>query len=877
MIESNHLADMIKNLLEQNLIDHRDRDAIMEMFFWQAKANKNISTIYFGDAAGGFVSAGREAHNDSLFIVKTDIAGPGTVTKYRVGFNNEVLYKMAEAHDFDSRTRNWYINAHVGGGGKVWTDPFIGLINNDLTISLSQAIYSRDGYFLGVVAVCLYSSHLNQYLRDMREGDAGRIMIFDSDMNLIATTEDIDLFEQFHEEKDGTRASLNYSADETLTTLRNLLHTNHLSDFHSLPNATMIPHKHDRVKHFLFTSYFSIHENEIWAIFHCMPEKDFLHARRGDFVLILISIGFMLISSLIIAMYFSVRVTKPITDLHYSVSLLSEGDYQTEVKLDSSILEIESLGQKFNEMIVSIAATIKALNFEITKRYQAESEMEREKELLEVTLKSISDGVIITNEQGKIMFMNGVAEKLTEFTEEEASNLYYDFVFKIVNPTTNQFYKDIIPYVVHTGEALSMSENVVLISKSWKKYHINLCFTPLKYYSENIKGMVLVFKDTTEKEKLMETVINTQKLESFGHLAGGIAMEFNNLLTGISNYIDFASSGASEKSIFYLAQATGYINKARSLTQHLLLFSTDGSSVPELNKIETFIKEIVNIDLNIHKIYSELHIAPDLYDCKFNRDQIRQALDIIITNAIEAMPNGGIIEVDAENTTIEQHLLQPGVSNKFVKITITDYGVGISADDLKQIFDPFFTTKGSTHHGLGLTLAQSIVSKHRGYLIVESTPSLFTKFSIILPASDEVVSEADGKDLLLNYGKGTILVLENDVLLQLMFKNMLYSLGYNPIIVTTEALALEKFIKATEDKTNILAIILDINVRAGIAGTDILAEIKKQERDIPVLITSTNPDDPAMVSPERYGYTAGFKKPFSLNELNDMLYNNIET
>jgi hypothetical protein len=260
------------------------------------------------------------------------------------------------------------------------------------------------------------------------------------------------------------------------------------------------------------------------------------------------------------------------------------------------------------------------------------------------------------------------------------------------------------------------------------------------------EALCLVFvKDISDIKKRAEDQLIAKKLEATGILAGGIAHDFNNLLSVILGYVSLAQMDMEpENPVFRLLyQVEKATFRAQELTQKYLTFSTGGSPIKEPTLIKPLLLESIRTLGQDHRIQYNFALAEDLWGVAVDPGQIKQALINIIENAREAMPAGGSIDFAAENLPVNEQTpeLSPiAVAGRYVRIKITDHGVGIPKEHLDRIFDPYFSTKDRGIHkgmGLGLSIAHAIIQKHGGYMQVEAEPGLGTTVAIALPASDE--------------------------------------------------------------------------------------------------------------------------------------------
>ena len=251
------------------------------------------------------------------------------------------------------------------------------------------------------------------------------------------------------------------------------------------------------------------------------------------------------------------------------------------------------------------------------------------------------------------------------------------------------------------------------------------------------------FEKSIQIEKEIEKL---QRLESIGVLAGGIAHDFNNLLTAILGNIFLSKLYLSKKNLSpdddvfkRLADSEDSCMHAKDLTGMLITFAKGGGPIKEPIEISKFLKETATllIPSDLH-ITCEFDIPDNLYPVKADKLQVKQVVRSIVANSVEAMPNGGVIKVRAENLTVSKNDNLPLKGGKYLKVSIEDSGVGIPEDVLKKIFDPYFSTKerGSQKGmGLGLSICYSIINKHEGLITVDSKAGVGTTFHFYLPAN----------------------------------------------------------------------------------------------------------------------------------------------
>jgi PAS domain S-box/PAS domain S-box len=386
---------------------------------------------------------------------------------------------------------------------------------------------------------------------------------------------------------------------------------------------------------------------------------------------------------------------------------------------------------------------------------------------------------------------------------------------------------------------------------------------------------VTAIRDITEHKRAEEELQKAQKLDSLGVLAGGIAHDFNNLLTGIFGYVDLARTVSKDARVRdYLELTIASINRARALSMQLLTFAKGGSPLQKITPLIPFIQETVQFALSGSNISCKFLLAENLWQCNIDKDQIGQVIDNIVINAQQAMPNGGAIELMAENITLGEKGYSPLVKGNYVKISIKDYGIGIPKDIIPRIFDPFYTTK-LKGHGLGLATCYSIINRHGGCIDVESEPGKGSTFHFFLPASTEAVVANEamvGK----HKGSGTIIVMDDEEAVRETVRLMLESLGYTVVCKNNGREAIDFYINETRSNRHIAAMIFDLTVPGGMGGLEAIKEIRELNKEVPVFVVSGYAENSVMKNPGEYGFTASISKPFTIAEFSEMLNKNLK-
>jgi CheY-like chemotaxis protein len=288
-----------------------------------------------------------------------------------------------------------------------------------------------------------------------------------------------------------------------------------------------------------------------------------------------------------------------------------------------------------------------------------------------------------------------------------------------------------------------------------------------------------------------------------------------------------------------------------------------------------FLQETAQFALSGSSVSCRFSLPEKLWSCNIDRNQIAQVIDNIVINAQQAMPNGGAMEIAAENAAIEEGALHSLVKGNYVKLSFKDRGIGIPREILPRIFDPFYTTK-TKGHGLGLATCYSIVSRHGGCIDVESELGKGSTFHVYLPAASEVGVVTEDERVR-HQGSGTIIVVDDEEVIRTTVRRMVESLGYDVVCRRDGAEAVDLYVKQTGAGREFAAMILDLTIRGGMGGKEAVAEIRKFDKKVPVFVASGYADDPVMRDPMKFGFTASICKPFTMAELARMLGQNLKS
>lgn len=375
-----------------------------------------------------------------------------------------------------------------------------------------------------------------------------------------------------------------------------------------------------------------------------------------------------------------------------------------------------------------------------------------------------------------------------------------------------------------------------------------------------------------------------QKLESIGELAKGISNEFNNILTSILGTIAVTKLRFDKEDRLYklLDKAEVSSAKAKDLIIRFLSFTKGKLSVKKRISLKNIVIDAANLSTSGSSVGCSFLIADGLWDVVVDKEQIGLVIQNIVLNSVNAMPNGGELEISLENRQIEKSELLPLVSGKYLLITIKDSGVGIMKDDLPRIFESYFSgseKEKSGHSGLGLSISDMIIRNHSGFIRILSEQEEGTTALIYLPASEIPSDDEKGeesKQLEDQNQKIRILVMDDQEILCEVMKSYLEHLGYEVFLALNGSEALKQYNRALSQEMPIDVVILDLTIPGGMGGKETISRLLKINPEIKAMIMSGYLDHTTLEEYKKLGFKESVTKPFNFQELHEKLQKMLE-
>ncbi len=517
---------------------------------------------------------------------------------------------------------------------------------------------------------------------------------------------------------------------------------------------------------------------------------------------------------------------------------------------------------------------LKKLSLELEKQVSLRTQLLKDREEnLKITLNSIADAVVSTNIHGEIEEMNPVAENLMAVKLEEVKGTPIQSIFNIYNHLTRLPIKCPVETVLETGKITGIMKGAILVGQNGSEYQIADSCAPIVNANKVMTGVILVFRDISEEEKLEKQLQHSQKMDAVGQLAGGVAHDFNNMLSGIlgaAELIKVSTELESSENQELLNLIITTSERSAELTSKLLAFSRQGeiaASTVDIHKIlgNSIAILIRSIDkrINIHS-----NLFAEILSVVGDNSALQNLFMNLGINASHAMPEGGSIEISTRNVYLDDFYCSKTQfdiqSGNFIEIEVKDTGSGISPENLVKIFDPFFTTKEKGKGtGLGLAAAYGTINKHHGEIIVESEIGEGTSFRILLPTTSKSVTTTEKKDVSTE-GIGTILLVDDEEIIRITGKHLLEKIGYTVILAEHGLDALHIF---KSKQSEISLIISDMNMPK-MNGSTLFKAIQKIDPELPFIISSGFTKDQSMKEHEKLGY---INKPFRISELSNVV------
>jgi two-component system, cell cycle sensor histidine kinase and response regulator CckA len=526
-------------------------------------------------------------------------------------------------------------------------------------------------------------------------------------------------------------------------------------------------------------------------------------------------------------------------------------------------IELDLLKQLSTQLAIAIQQSElhQKIQTELAERQRSEEKIREQAALLDIT----TDAIWVLNLENQILFWNQGAEHLYGWLKTEASTIRASHLL-----CQNHFprLEEIQQIVLETGQ---WQGELHQLTKDGKEILVESRWTAM-FEEDQLKSILVVNTDITQKKQLEKQFLHAQRLESLGTLAGGIAHDLNNILTpilAIAQLLQLKLTDADESTQRFLKMQEMNTKRGAELINQILSFARGSEGKRRALQVRHLISEVKQIiDGTFPKsIAVTTNINSNLRLVSADTTQLHQVLMNLCVNARDAMPTGGALKISAENLFIDQSYAHMHLNAKvgdYVVISIADTGIGIPPDVLDKIFDPFFTTKDlGKGTGLGLSTVISIIRSHEGFINVYSEVGQGTEFRIYLPAIQGIETRSI-KDLEQPLGNGElILLVDDEAPICEITKTSLEASGYR---VLTASDGVDAVALYAEHKDKIDVVLMDM-MMPNMAGSAAIQIIRKMNPLVKIVAVSGLPSSDKVREAINIGASTLLAKPYTAQEL----------
>ena len=507
-------------------------------------------------------------------------------------------------------------------------------------------------------------------------------------------------------------------------------------------------------------------------------------------------------------------------------------------------------------------------------RHQLERRLKESEKRYAATLASIGDGVVATDADGCITFMNPVAESLTQWRQDDAHGLSVEEVLPVAEEAGGCERENPCRQALRCKEIVKLIRPVLMATRQGDSIPIDDSAAPILGDGGQLLGAVMAFRDIREQRlaeealrKAEDQLRQAQKIEAIGRLAGGIAHDFNNFLTLISACTArlLAGDRLDERSRKLVEDVEKAGDRAAGLTSQLLAFSRKQILQPTHLDLGQLIAELSRMlgRLLDEDVVLTTRAAPGLWPTRADRCQIEQVVMNLAVNARDAMPQGGRLTIETSNVELEEELVSDRpeiVPGRYVLLAVSDTGVGMDRATQERLFEPFFTTKAEEGTGLGLATVYGIVKQSGGFIYVYSEVGKGTVFRLYFPAlpGEARFTSRDESGSVTRPGHETILLVEDDESLRPLLTFVLHDQGYTVI----EADGGVEALRLLDEHVGVELVVTDI-VMPGTSGREVARKARAVNPQVRVLFVSGYTEDAVVRHGISQGEAAFLQKPFT--------------
>jgi len=820
-----------------------------------------IST-YIGTASGNFTMISRE-ENDSLVIRLSNPSTNGHLNLYTPDSHGNHKELISSAPKYDPRKRPWYKSA-VKKGKPGWTDVYRDFETKEAGVTAMYPAYDEEKNVIAVLGSAFKLGRIDFFLRSLKIGKTGQVFIMERNGLLMNMSTPESIFEMRNGKLERLNA-LESSNKRIRLTAGHLLQLE--KDFRNIKTAKHYDFEIDNANYFIQVTPFKDDFGLDLLIVLILPEADFMQQiHKNNRTTILLSLLTLLIA-ILVGIATSNWIIKPIQNLNAAARAVSEGkwDHHIEITAERSD-ELAALAETFTNMANKIKESFNQLH--------------QVKNYLNNIVDSMPSMLIGVDTREKITQWNSEAEKITGIAAKDANNKRLSDVFP------------------ELSQKIKLSRGSILDDKPYQVTNFSLDYKGRKNFyditvfpliANGLEGAAIRVDDVTEQLKLEEQLRQTQKMESIGLLAGGLAHDFNNILGGIIgplSYIKHKKDKIKSTREYdeLIEQIELSANRAKDVVKQLLTLSRKEEfsfTSVDLNSTIQHVMKICKNTLDKRIELNPLYLNEPAIVCA-DPNQIEQALLNLCVNSAHAMtimkkegePWGGKLTVSLQHHDADKEFCanHPGAEEGFYwMLSVKDEGAGMSREMISDIFSPFYTTKSQDMGtGLGLSMVFNIIKQHKGLITVYSEIGQGSRFNIYLPvlSGEKIITEKSVSEEKEFSGEGLILVIDDEPIMRKIAKKFLVDSGYEVISATDGIKGIELYKKHQKD---IRLVLLDMQMPKK-DGKETYLELKKINEKVTVILTSGFRKDERVEQILALGIRNFIEKPYTFKQLTKTVY-----
>jgi len=720
-----------------------------------------------------------------------------------------------------------------------------------LSVSIALPIKTRTAEIMGVLIAEVNASHLWQKVARIKVGQSGYAYLVDMKGRFVAYQKPAEVLQKYGED-------MSRMPPVSEFVIRGQDGTGQVQEYHGLVDEEVI-------------GVYAPIKGTSWAVLVEQPKRE-AYASILEMQRYLLGLMFLcIILAGGLGYYVSRRLIGPIRTLTDAAQRFGTGDLETKFIHVKRQDEVGVLSHAFNKMQKELHELYAGLKRKIEELEIMQKALRGSEEKYRTILESIEDGYYEVDIDGNFTFFNDALCEIYGCPENELKGIN---IRKSTDQKTAKRGYKIFNEVNATGRP-EKGFDWEIIRKDGTKRVVEASVSLRRNVRGEAVGFRGILRDISEKQRLEDQLRQAQKMEAIGTLAGGVAHDLNNILGGLVSYpelllLQLPEESPLRKSILTI-QKSG--EKAAAVVQDLLTLARRGVVVTEVVNLNDVVDEYLKSPEHekLQSYHPGVHIKTHLEKNSLNilgsSTHLSKTVMNLVSNAAEAMPEGGSLTVSTENRYIDKPIsgYDDVKEGDYVVLTISDTGTGIASDDLEKIFEPFYTKKkmGRSGTGLGMAVVWGTVKDHNGYIHVQSTEGKGTTFTLYFPVTRKSLEKRSEISLKEYMGKGeTILVVDDVEEQRKIASGMLKELGYSVVSVSSGEEAVEYL---RTHKVNLL--VLDMIMDPGMDGFDTYKKILEIHPGQKAIIASGFSETDRAKALQGLGSGAYIRKPFLLEKI----------